>query len=123
MTFGANLSGPAACRFFTPDDAVRWALQAYYGACRDVVPPKGQPWLAEGVAWSSPACWGDAVVTRFMAAVVAAAIDARVPCDHGCATPSFSWDDSAFYSRPQVNDLPGAVGMPQHEAASEVRRG
>lgn len=122
MTFGANVSGPDACRFFTPDDALRWALQAYYGASRHVVPPEGEPWFQDGSAWSSPACWGLEVVSRFIELATAAAIDARVPCDHGSQTPSFSWDDSAFFLRPEVHNLPGAAGMPQHEAASGVQR-
>ena len=116
MSFGSNVSGPAACRFFTPEDAIRWALQAYCGACRDVVPPKGEPWMVDGCAWTTPAAWADLVVTRFMGLVVAAAIDARVPCDHGCATPSFTWDDSAFFSRPKRNDLPGSENHAENAA-------
>ncbi len=49
----------AACRCFTPEDACRWALGAYYAASRELDPPAGEPWIdpATGVAWSSPACF------------------------------------------------------------------
>lgn len=117
---------PAACQFFTPEDAARWALAAYYGAARDIRPPKGEPWLCEFGPWATPAAFGDAVVTRFLGLVVAAAIDARIPCDHGCATPSFSWDDRGFPgSRADAfgGDFSGDLGndVPHVSAAGEAQ--
>jgi len=45
----------AASRCFTAEDACRYALAAYYAACADIEPPKGEPWLDEdGEAWASP---------------------------------------------------------------------
>ncbi len=125
---------PAACRFFTAEDAVRWALAAYYGASRDIQPPKGEPWHSEFGPWTTPAAFGDAVVTRFLGSVVAAAIDARIPCDHGCATPSFGWDDRGFpgsradafepgFSGDQGNDVPQLSVGRESEAAQGVQGG
>lgn len=119
----ANVSSPAACRFFTPEDVVRWALAAYYGASRDVEPPPGVPWLDPefGQSWASPASFGDAVHMRFTNALVAAAIDARLPCDHGCASATFSWDDSGFFSRLQGNDLPPLADSCEHPSHGALR--
>jgi len=119
---------PAACRFFTPEDVVRWALAAYYGASRDIEPPAGEPWIdPESGSWATPAAFGRAVHARFTNALVAASIDAHIPCDHGCASEEYSWDDRGFpgshsdYLRAKFPDL---FGVPENEpfAASENGR-
>lgn len=126
-----KIDSAAACRFFSAEEACRWALAAYYGASRDVEPPSGVPFVDDGVQWSSPAYFGDAVLSRFAAALVAAAIDARIPCDHGNAAPSFSWDDSGFagsmcdrgaalFLGPPLNDLPPANNAADNQAESGV---
>lgn len=46
----------AACRCFTAEDALRYALAAYYAASADVEPPEGEPFIgAEGVPYAGPA--------------------------------------------------------------------
>lgn len=44
----------AVVRWFGAQEALTWALQAYYAACRSVEPPAGRASLeAEGSAWAS----------------------------------------------------------------------
>ncbi len=43
----------AACRFFSIDDALRWAAAAYYAASRSVELPDGQAWIVDGVPYAS----------------------------------------------------------------------
>ncbi len=41
----------AACRFFSPEDACRVALAAYYAASASNEPPLGEPWSVDGATW------------------------------------------------------------------------
>jgi hypothetical protein len=41
------------CKFFTGEDAMRWALAAYLEAAQHLVRSEG-PWVEGGVPWSSP---------------------------------------------------------------------
>lgn len=98
----------AACRIFSAEDCIRWALAAYYGASRDIEPPPGEPWDGESGPWSSPALFIDAVHRRFTESLNDAAITARIPCDSGCACTLLGWDDSAFAN----GDL---IGLKMHD--------
>lgn len=53
-----DLSAP--CRFFSAEDACRFALQAYYAASRDVEPPPGEPFMIDGQPYSSASDFADA---------------------------------------------------------------
>ena len=121
---------PAACRFFTPDDAVRWALAAYYGASRRLHPPLGESFIDGDGRWSSPATFALDVQYAFSESIVAAAIDAKIPCDHGSSGPSCSWNDSGwahshadYLAGQEMNDLPGLLNVPDTLESSEARHG
>lgn len=61
---------PAApCRFFSAEDACRLALQAYFVASREIEPPKGEPWLMEGMPYASAQDFADVFVREVRARV------------------------------------------------------
>ncbi len=71
---------PAAqCRFFTADDAIRFALAAYYAASHDIEPPQGEPWLIDGEPYADGSCFADAFVQQIADRVSAAAYSANLP--------------------------------------------
>lgn len=100
----------AACRFFSAEDVCCWALAAYYQASKDILPPLGEPWFAEGVAYSSSGYFTYSVHRRFTDALNAAAVAARIVCDHGTASEPCHWDDSdyrdAVLAASSLNRLP-----------------
>ncbi|MDQ0008279.1 hypothetical protein J2T07_000438 [Luteibacter jiangsuensis] len=50
----------AECRFFSAEDAIRFALSAYYAATKHIEPPAGEPWVIDGAPWASGADFADA---------------------------------------------------------------
>lgn len=120
---------PASCRFFSPDDAVRWALAAYYGASRALTPPPGEAFIQERVPWATPASFALDVHFRFTDSIVAAAIAAKVPCDHGTASATCGWDLSSetgspdFMARQERNNLPGVLNLPDTRQNGGARGG
>jgi hypothetical protein len=65
---------PAAqCRFFSAEDACRFALAAYYAASREIEPPPGEPWITEGAPWASGGDFADAFLEGVRDRVAAAA--------------------------------------------------
>jgi hypothetical protein len=91
-----------ACRFFTVDQAVAWAVAAYYGASRSVEPPKGEPWVVEGVPFASAEDFEVGFLDRLAARMNRAAIEAgldRIEPEHFV----FLLSD---FSGEKVNSLP-----------------
>lgn len=124
----------AACRFFSAEDVCRWALSAYYGASRALVPPNGEAFIAEGCAWSSAACFAFDVHRRLTESMVAAAIDAKIPCNHWSESASCSWDDSGFpgshadyvvahFAGLELNDLPPLDNPGNNRSDGGLRHG
>lgn len=68
----------AACRFFSAEDACRFALAAYYAAAREIEPPKGEPWMLEGAPYASAGDFADAFMDQVRDRVAAAAVTASV---------------------------------------------
>jgi hypothetical protein len=69
----------AACRYFTADDAIRFALAAYYAASLSIEPPSGEPWLIDGQPYASASDFADAFVQEVADRVSAAAYAASLP--------------------------------------------
>lgn len=68
----------AACRFFSAEDACRFALAAYFAAGAEIEPPKGEPWLIEGTPYAAPGDFADAFVEQMRDRVAAAAVASSV---------------------------------------------
>lgn len=66
----------AQCRFFTPEDACRIALQAYYTATRHITPPPGETWFDEdGSPWASATDFAEAFSGELQARIGLLALD------------------------------------------------
>jgi hypothetical protein len=66
----------AQCRFFTPEDACRIALQAYYTATKRITPPPGETWFAEdGSPWASATDFAEAFSGELQARLGLLALD------------------------------------------------
>lgn len=65
----------AACRFFTPGDACRIALEAYRAAAFDLVPPFGQPWMLDGEPYATASDFVDAFAGEVAARLGLLALD------------------------------------------------
>lgn len=48
-----------ACRFFSAEDACRFALAAYYAAGEELKPPPGEPWFIDGDPYASASDFAD----------------------------------------------------------------
>lgn len=94
----------AACRFFTPEDACRLALAAYYGASRDIEPPAGESWVVDGMIWSSTCDFAAAFLTRVEREIFSIAAEKGVSC--ATFTGSIIEPHENPFLRPQGNDLP-----------------
>jgi len=77
----------AACRFFTPGDACRLALDAYRDATDAMVPPFRQPWFIDGVPFAIPADFVDFFADALAARLGLLALDRlgefRPPMERG----------------------------------------
>lgn len=65
----------AACRYFTPGDACRLALDAYRTAAANLVPPFRQPWMLHGQPWATPTDFADDFVAELVARLGLLALD------------------------------------------------
>lgn len=65
----------AACRYFTPGDACRVALDAYRAAADRLTPPFGQPWMLDGQPFATPADFADDFVAELVARLGLLALD------------------------------------------------
>ncbi|WP_343822062.1 hypothetical protein, partial [Dyella marensis] len=68
----------AQCRFFSAEDAVRFALASYYAASRAIEPPPGEPWFDDGVPFASGGVFADEFVQELADRVSAAAYAMKV---------------------------------------------
>jgi hypothetical protein len=113
----SNVSSPDACEFFTLDDVLRWAAEAFRGARHDIRPPQGEPWMVDGHAWSGPANFAYSVHARFTRSVNRHAKACRVINDCGYEGERFGWDDTDFlygaFSGPEGNGLPPHLDRPE----------
>lgn len=65
----------AACRYFTPGDACRVALDAYRTAAANLTPPAGEPWMLGGQPFASSADFADDFVAELVARLGLLALD------------------------------------------------
>jgi hypothetical protein len=86
----------ASVRWFGAEQAMAWALQAYYAACRAVEPPVGEPFIdSDGVCWTSKGEFLHAFHSAFTARLNRAAfVDGDVPRS-GSASEQLGWPDNA----------------------------
>lgn len=82
-----------AWRWFTAEDALRWALAAYYAASREVDPPADDP---DPELWATSGYFAFAFHAAITRRICREALERKIPCDHGNATLELGWDDSAF---------------------------
>lgn len=68
----------AACRFFSAEDACRFALAAYFAAGAEIEPPPGEPWLVGGAPYASAGDFADAFMDQVRDRVAAAAFASSV---------------------------------------------
>jgi hypothetical protein len=67
------------CIWFTPKEALSWALAAFYGACKDAQPPPGEPWAVEGCAWTNGGNFAEAFQRRLTDRLNREAEQLRIP--------------------------------------------
>lgn len=65
----------AACRFFTPGDACRMALAAYYAAGRHIALPPGTPWVVDGAPYAEAVDFTDAFLGELEARIALLSLD------------------------------------------------
>ncbi len=65
----------AQCRFFTPEDACRIALQAYYAAAKHLEPPPGEPWMIDGQPWCDATYFAESFNGELQARLALLALD------------------------------------------------
>jgi len=88
----------APMRWFGAEQALAWALQAYYAACKAIEPPPGESFLdANGEAWAGK---GDFLHAFHSALTVRLNLAAFVrgdvsPC--GSASEQLGWPDNADF--------------------------
>lgn len=70
-----KLDPVAQCRFFSADDACRFALQAYYGSHRYIEPPPGEPWMIDGEPYAGPGDFADAFIAELQVRISLCALD------------------------------------------------
>lgn len=85
----------ASVRWFAAEQALAWALQAYYAACRTVEPPAGRAFIdRDGSAWASRGeflhAFHSALTVRLNLAAFARGVSA---C--GSASEQLGWPDNA----------------------------
>jgi hypothetical protein len=73
----------AQCRFFSAEDAIRYALAAYYAAAKNIEPPQGEAWLIDGQPYASASDFADVFVQEVADRVSAAAYAQRLPRSGG----------------------------------------
>lgn len=78
----------ASCQFFTPGDACRLALEAYYAATCELAPPPGEAWMIDGDPYASASDFADAFHGQLQARLGLLALD-RLAEFHVVGT---SWD-------------------------------
>lgn len=78
----------ASCRYFTPGDACRVALDAYRAAARHVEPPPGESFVVDGVPWCTATDFAEAFSGELQARLGLLALD-RLGDFHAC---SVVWD-------------------------------
>lgn len=65
----------AACRYFTPGDACRVAVEAYRAAAATLHPPTGEPWMIDGQPYATPADFADGFMAELAARLGLLALD------------------------------------------------
>lgn len=108
-----------AWRWFTADEALSWALAAYYAASREVDPPADDP---EPEAWASRGWFAFAFHREITARICREAAERKIACDHGSQTHELHWDDADF-SRPSRNGLHLVENAPDNQSAAGVDNG
>lgn len=94
-----------AWRWFSADDALRWALAAYFQACRELEPPAGDP---NPETWSSGGVFAHLFHEAITARICREAVMQKIPCDHGSASAPLGWE-LADFSGDAGNGLPPSI--------------
>jgi len=115
----------ASVRWFDAEQALAWALQSYYAACKEVEPPPGQPFVdpEDGSLWAGKGgflfAFHSALTLRLSLAAFARG-DVE-PC--GSATEILGWpgdadltEKVAFFERLKMAGLP----LPENQVNNAV---
>lgn len=118
----------ASVRWFGAEQALAWALQAYYAACKAVEPPPGQPFVgADGETWAGKGDFLHAFHSALTARLsLAAFVRGDVsPC--GSASELLGWPDNAdsegkvsFFEYLKKSGLPLPENRAHNATAGEV---
>ena len=95
-----------ACRFFSCEEAMAWAMSAYREATRDLQPPKGEPWVVEGCGWSGPVEFAQSFEHHFQRRFWDA-------CERSPAYRLQRRKQEAIYADPPVSCAPQEPELPQ----------
>lgn len=69
------------CRWFSAEEAVQWALGAYYKAVAELEPPEGEEWDEDGCEWASPALFGNSFVVCLSERIRTEGVDRGIVSD------------------------------------------
>ncbi len=108
-----------AWRWFTAEDALRWALASYYQACREIEPPADDP---EPDQWSSQGYFVFLFHVALTRRLCREASERNIPCDHGSATEDLHWSGADFL-RLQGNSLHPAENAVDNPCPAGVENG
>lgn len=118
----------ASLRWFSAEQALAWALQAYYAACREVEPPPGVPLVdSDGSLWAGKGeflhAFHSALTVRL--SLAAFAHGGIAPC--GSASEQLGWPDDAdvsgkveFFERLKIAGLPLPENAGNNALAGEI---
>jgi len=107
----------ASVRWFGAEQALAWALQAYYAACKRIEPPSGEPFVGQdGETWASKGDFLHAFHSALTARLnLAAFARGDVPVS-GSASEQLGWPDNADASGKVVFfQYLGNAGLPLPE--------
>jgi hypothetical protein len=118
----------ASVRWFGAEQALAWALQAYYAACKDIEPPAGEPFVDQhGDTWASKGDFLHAFHSALTARLNLAAFShGDVPAS-GSASEQLGWPDNAdvdgkvsFFEYLEKSGLPLPENRGDNATAGEI---
>jgi len=121
----------ASIRWFGAEQALAWALQAYYAACREVQPPPGQSFVdpVDGSLWAGKGDFLHAFHSALTLRLCLAAFAQGDVSHCGSASEVLGWPDEAdlsgkvsFFERLKMAGLPLPENVGNNALAGEIAK-
>lgn len=118
----------APVRWFAAEQALAWALQAYYAACKAIEPPPGESFVDQvGETWASKGDFLHAFHSALTARLNLAAYAAGDVRPSGSASEQLGWPDKAdstgkvaFFDYLKIAGLPLPENRGHNAVAGEI---